>query len=573
MENRRKNANIAAETFQKEMIEFLKISNLALMDEARVEFSEGFTAVTGETGAGKSVMLGALSLLAGNRRGREIIREGADSCKVEALISFSDTSEIDAFLEKNGLRKCDDGSLVVSRVISREKSGRVFINGTLAPLSALAELGPLWIDFHGPQEPQKLFSAKNQLLLLDNYCRNDATRAEYMRLYSERARILSEMESLKNSKSLSADEAEFISSQIEAIDAVNPTDESISELERLSRIAEMSSQIVENTGEIYELLEGENGANASIARAKRLADGIGAADEAAEALARRLEDAAVELSDVAEEYARLARSCDMDESRIEDVRAKMSEWLALSRKYGPTPELVRKARGEMAKRLEMQSDIGASIHRLDKAEKEILKKLSPLADEIFESRKRGAKALAEAAEKMLSRLGFKNASLKIEAARAKEPSPDCGSTAEFMFTANAGHRPQPLAKIASSGELARVMLALKTVLAEADNTPVLVFDEVDANVGGEIGMEVGKALAGLSLKRQVFCVTHLPQVAARANGHLLVEKTQTKDSTSVRISAIDADRNRRICELARMLGDRSSPSALAHAEKLLENRL
>ena len=174
------------------MIEYLKISNLALLEEARIEFAGGFTAITGETGAGKSVMLGALSLLAGNRCGREIVRNGSDACRVEALLTFPDTSEIDAFLESNGIQKCDDNSLVIARVISREKAGRAFVNGTLAPLSALAELGRMWIDFHGPREPQKLFSAKNQLEMLDNYAGDKADRDEYLLLYRERAKILGE---------------------------------------------------------------------------------------------------------------------------------------------------------------------------------------------------------------------------------------------------------------------------------------------------------------------------------------------------------------------------------------------
>ena len=207
------------------MIEFLKISNLALLEGARIEFSAGFTAVTGETGAGKSVMLGALSILAGNRCGKEIIRNGAECCKVEALLSFPDTSKIDSFLEENGIEKCADNALVLSRIINREKSGRIFINGALAPLSVLSALGGYWVDFHGPHEPQKLFSAKNQLAMLDNFCGNKKSREEYLVLYRERKQILDEIGTLKNSKQLTADEIDFLKSQIETIDAINPNDE------------------------------------------------------------------------------------------------------------------------------------------------------------------------------------------------------------------------------------------------------------------------------------------------------------------------------------------------------------
>ena len=555
------------------MIEFLKISNLALLEEAHLEFGGGFTAVTGETGAGKSVMLGALSLLAGNRCGREIIRTDADSCKVEALLSFPDTTEIDSFLEQNGIKKCDENSLVLSRIVHREKSARAFINGTLAPLSLLAELGSFWIDFHGPTEPQKLFSAKHQLSMLDNYCLEQSLKAKYIELFSERESVLKEIKNLSNAKKLTPDEIDFLRQQIESIDALNPSDESIQELENASKIAEMASEIVEKSNAIYESLEGDEGAVSIIAQANKMASDIEDAGEQAQLLARRLADVSVEISDIADEYSRLARSCDMSEEDIVKTREKMSDWLAISRKYGATPELVRNARNEMQKRIETQSDVKSSIKKLEKKAEEILQSLQPLASEILSARKSGAKKLATHSSKVLSRLGFKNAEFVIDVSADKEPSVNCGSTCEFKFSANAGQPAKPLAKIASSGELARVMLALKTILAEVDNTPVLVFDEVDANVGGEIGAEVGKELAKLSQKRQVFCVTHLPQVASQAHNHFLVEKIQTKTSTSVEISQIGNDRKRRISELARMLGDRNSESALAHAEKLIDKSL
>ena len=328
---------------------------------------------------------------------------------------------------------------------------------------------------------------------------------------------------------------------------------------------------MEKSNAVYELLEGDGGVSGILSQANRLASDLDGAGDAAASLTQRLSNAAVELSDIAEEYARLSRSCDMSEEEIEDVRKRMSDWLSLARKYGATPELVRDARDEMKRKIATQSDVKSSIKKLEEREAEILEKLKPVAESILETRKKGAKALSAAVEKILARLGFKNATLKIGISAEKQPSPDCGSSCEFLFGANAGIEAQPLAKIASSGELARVMLALKTVLAEADDTPVLVFDEVDANVGGEIGVEVGKELAALAKKRQVFCVTHLPQVAACAHNHFLVEKTQTKNSTNVSISPIGNEKQKRVVELARMLGDRTSDSALAHAQKLLDN--
>ena len=272
------------------MIEFLKINDLALLDKAQIEFSGGFTVVTGETGAGKSVLLGALSILAGNRCPKEAIRKGADACRVEASLSFGDTSKIDAYLEENGVNPCEDGALVLSRAISREKSGRVFINGTLTSLSTLAGLGEFWIDFHGPGEPQKLFSQKNQLSMLDSFAGNEKLTEKYLALYAERADILRRIEAAKNSKRLSPDEMEFLQKQIAAIDALKLSPESVDELEEKSKLAEMASEIVEKSGAIVELLNGENGALGMISGANRLAGELRAAGDAApEALVASLE--------------------------------------------------------------------------------------------------------------------------------------------------------------------------------------------------------------------------------------------------------------------------------------------
>lgn len=553
------------------MIEFLKISNLALMDEAEVEFSKGFTAVTGETGAGKSVLIGALSMLAGNRFGKEIIRAGSDLCKVEASIFFADSSELDEFLEERGLPKCEDGSLIVARSIFREKSGRIFINGAPSTLSILAELGGFWIDFHGPNEPQKLFSQKNQLDLLDIYAGNSSEKKKYLELYSELKKIRQSRENLKNSRRLSPDEIEFIKGQIASIDDVNPSDENIAELERVFKIASKAGEIAEKSSAVYEILSGENGVSEILASANRISADLARSSDEAEALRARLEASSIELSDIAECFSNIAQECEMTPSQIEEINSRMSAWLALSRKYGRLPEDVRRAREDMAEKISMQGDVESSLVKLDKEEGDILKRLSPQSEKILKLRALASKKLSAEVETLLLSLGFKKAKFSIAIKADTEPSQSCGSFCEFLFSANAGQSLMPLAKIASSGELARVMLAVKTKLADADSTPLLVFDEVDSNVGGEIGVQIGKELSKLGGRHQVFCITHLPQVAACAHNHMLVEKEQTSDSTSISISRLGAKSKERVLELARMLGDRNSKSAQAHAQKLLSS--
>lgn len=554
------------------MIEYLRIENLALLERAEIDFTEGFTAVTGETGAGKSVLLGALAMLSGARCGKEAVGGHSDTCRVEAVLHFKDTSKIDKLLESSGLPTCEDGTLLISRVVGISKPSRAFVNSSPAPLSFLSKLGGYWIDFHGPGEPQKLFSRKNQLEMLDTFAGDSQLLEEYMRIYSERRQMLSNIESLSQTKSLGEDEIEFLRSRIAAIDAVNPTEESIAELEEKSKLAEAASDIVEKSSAVAEAIDGDGGILEKLAAASKFASEISRFSVAAESLSERLRGVGLELADISSEYGNLARSSNMDEAQIETVRRKMTDWLGLCRKFGNSVESVLSARREMAAKIENQSDVRATMEKLRRRADELLESLVPIAEKILKAREKAAKKLAERASKTLLGLGFKNARFDISISAESEPSPDCGSSCEFMFMANPGQPLLPLAKIASSGELARVMLALKTTLADADATPLLVFDEVDANVGGEIGAEVGKRLAELSKGHQVFCVTHLPQVAACANGHFLVEKSQTKTSTSVSIARIDGDKKRRVSELARMLGDRNSESAVAHAQKLLDKK-
>lgn len=554
------------------MIEYLRIENLALLKRAEIDFTEGFTAVTGETGAGKSVLLGALAMLSGARCGKEAVGGHSDTCRVEAVLRFKDTSKIDRLLESSGLPPCEDGTLLISRVVGISKPSRAFVNSSPAPLSFLSKLGGYWIDFHGPGEPQKLFSRKNQLEMLDTFAGDSQLLEEYMRIYSERRQMLSNIESLSQTKSLGEDEIEFLRSRIAAIDAVNPTEESIAELEEKSKLAEAASDIVEKSSAVAEAIDGDGGILEKLAAASKFASEISRFSAAAESLSERLRGVGLELADISSEYGNLARSSNMDEAQIETVRRKMTDWLGLCRKFGNSVESVLSARREMAAKIENQSDVRATMEKLRRRADELLESLVPIAEKILKAREKAAKKLAERASKTLLGLGFKNARFDISISAESEPSPDCGSSCEFMFMANPGQPLLPLAKIASSGELARVMLALKTTLADADATPLLVFDEVDANVGGEIGAEVGKRLAELSKGHQVFCVTHLPQVAACANGHFLVEKSQTKTSTSVSIARIDGDKKRRVSELARMLGDRNSESAVAHAQKLLDKK-
>lgn len=551
------------------MLQYLKIKNLALLDEVTLEFERGFTAVTGETGAGKSVLLGALGLLAGARTNKTLIRQGTDAVEVEAALYFSEAERIDAQLAELGLPECEEGVLLLQRSIHQSKMPRVQINGSMATLTQLQALGESWVDFHGPGEPQKLFQEKRQLEMLDLYAGNEAALAEYAEAYSVWRAALNEIEELESGERLDADEIDFVQKQLQKIDAVEPSVESIEAMERDYARMSQAQELVELTSSCAEGIGGDSGLNEQINFLVGRFESLAELDPGSESLLERLRSLAIELQDLGDEVGRLSGDFDFEPEAIEAVTERMNLWQELRRKYGGTVEAVLARREELAQKLAVQGDIEGVLAKRRAAADKLKAGLQVQAKKITQVRTKSAKVLAEKSGALLQALGFKKARLQIEMCTEKELREYGDSHCRFLFAPNAGQDLLPLNKIASSGETARVMLALKTVLAEADATPLLVFDEVDANVGGEVGRAVGAELARLSGKHQVLCVTHLPQVASLAQNHFVVTKSQDDDSTTVAIGPIHDSRENRLQELARMLGDRKSASALAHAAELM----
>ena len=550
------------------MIRRLAIRDLALMDRAELAVGPGFTVVTGETGAGKSVLLGALSLLAGNRAAKTIVRKGAEECSVEAELEVDGDRRFDQLLQALDLPACDDGLLLLKRSVHAVKAGRISVNGGAATLAQLQQLGELWIDFHGPGEPQKLMRAETQLEMLDLHAGLAAPLAAYRAGWRQRGELLREAAEAASAERLSEDEEAFLRSQLERLDSLDLSEEAIARLERDHARASRAQELAALLGQLEAGL-GADGLGEVLPRLLKASDEVARIDPDAAALRDRLNALAAEAEDIRADFARLARGLSADEEATAHLDAQMNRWLEFRRKYGPGAEAVREKREALRRRLASQGDVEARVDALKAEAARVEKDLRQQAAVLRTARLKAAEKLAAAARKMLGALGFKKADLRIEVAAA-ELGPHGADAVRFLFCPNAGQDLLPLDQIASSGEAARVMLALKTVLAVVDRTPVLVFDEVDANVGGEIGAQVGRELAALGAGHQVFCVTHLPQVAALGHAHLVVTKTQDDRSTTVAIAPVHAKRKDREAELARMLGDRASKVALSHARELLD---
>ena len=551
------------------MLKYIRIKNLALLEEVTLEFESGFTAVTGETGAGKSVLLGALGLLSGARTDKGVIRQGQDLLEVEAALHFADALLIDKLLEAAGLPTCEDGLLLLQRTIHHSKIPRIQINGSLATLAQLQALGESWIDFHGPGEPQKLFQEKRQLEMLDTYAGNVRELAAFALSFEEWRKALREIETLETGERLDVDELDFVRKQIKKIDAVDVSEDTIEELERDYNRISSAQELVSLASACSEGIIGEQSANDLLGGVLLRLEEMVELDEGSQSLLERARSLQIELQDLGEELGHLVNDYDFDPEAIEAATERMNLWQELRRKYGGSAEAVLSKREELAQKIEIQGDLEGILAKKREASVDLEAELKKQAQKLTASRRKSAKVLAQKAADLLQALGFKKARLEIELIADAKLHEHGDSHCQFLFAPNAGQNLQPLNKIASSGETARVMLALKTVLAETDATPLLVFDEVDANVGGEVGRAVGAELARLAKKHQVLCVTHLPQVASLAHNHYVVTKSQDKDSTAVNIASLGDSRNDRLEELARMLGDRKSASARAHAEELL----
>ena len=553
------------------MLQYLKIENLALLKSLTVEFDRGLSVVTGETGAGKSVLLGAFNLLSGARSNQSMIRQGADRLSLEASFFFENTAPIDALLSEYDLPLCEEGTLILFRSLDQSKQSKIRINGALATLSQLKAIGEFWIDFHGPGEPQKLFVESCQLALLDAYAQNEVILKDYQKVYREWRGLCRSIDQLKHSERLDADALRFIGNELKKMEQIDLSETGIADLEsnftKVSRAQDLQTtleQCLASFSREAGLMDQLNLLNQGIRSLSEYDDSLLELSERAQSLQIEADDLHREL-----EAQRGAYTFDADQ--IQSITEEMSAWQELKRKYGGSLASLLEEKAKMERQCELQGDIEGSIARLDTERTQLESELTILAEGLRKNRQSGASLLADQASALLLKLGFKKARLAIEL----HPLEDGGfaeygrESCRFMFAPNAGQSILPLKKIASSGETARVMLALKTLLADVDQTPVLVFDEVDANVGGEVGRSVGIEMARIAESHQVFCVTHLPQVASLGSQHFLVEKVQDASDTDVQITPIHGDADERRGEIARMLGDRNSSSALAHAKELL----
>jgi len=556
------------------MLTTLRIRNLALVADLTLELQPGLNVLTGETGAGKSVILGALQLVLGQRADRGAIRAGADLCSVEAVFQTPPPllSSIDTLLAGQGIDPCEGGVLVLKRSFTSGGANRQFINGSPTTLATLAGLGEQLVDLHGPHEHQSLLQPPRQLAILDAFGSLDPQRDAFSALLQQRADLQSEKQRLVIDEQTYARQLDLLRFQTREIDdaRLHPDEEDTlaadharaSQATRLIELAQGAAALLDDDDDSLLQRLGSLG---------RTLQDLARIDPAAQSLADQHQQIAALLRDLQHDLDRYAGRIEVDPTRLAQLQERVDLVQSLRRKYGATiPDILafgRQARAE----LDALEGRDAELARIQSGIAAIDARLTTLGTELRTARQRVAPKLARAARRELAELGFRQAGFEILI--QSTPGHDTPATAhptgfdqcEFLFAPNPGEPARPLRAIASSGELARVMLALKTVLAAQDEVPVLVFDEVDANIGGETAHVVGHKMRHIAGNHQVLCISHLAPVAAHANAHYVVSKEIHGGRTESRITQLDEPS--RIDELGRMLG--GGAAARRHAEELL----
>ncbi len=552
------------------MLTTLRIRNLALVVELALEFPPGLVVVTGETGAGKSVILGALSLLLGERADRSLIRAGADSCSVEAVFDVRRLPAAFAeVLAGHGLEPCEDHQLLLKRTFTASGANRQFVNGTATSLAVLAEVGNWLVDVHGPHDHQSLLHPARQLAILDAFGKLTPLSAAYAQLLRRRRELEQAKAALVVDEATYARQLDLLRFQVDEITTARlqpGEDETLArEHQRISHAA----RLLQLGQTALNLLDGEETSVLSQAGAVgRLLQELPRLDPDTASLVTLHEQAIAALQELHQALGRYLDQVDLDPARLAALEERLNLIHALKRKYGATLEAVLAFGEEVRRRLQQLESRDAELQRLNAELTRLDAELQAAARRLTTARRALVPRLTHAVARQLADLGF--AQSRFEITLAEAPLGPAGADAlEFLFAPNPGELPRPLRAIASSGEMARVMLALKTVLAAEDEIPVLIFDEVDANVGGETARVVGEKMRQIARQRQVFCVTHLAPVAAAADAHYRVTKEVSGGRTLTRMERLDE--RERVTELARMLGSQS-PVARQHAKSLLAGR-
>lgn len=550
------------------MLTELRIKNLAIIDTVTLPLAAGFNVLTGETGAGKSIIVGALGLLIGERASSDLVRTGADKATVEGVFDLHDRADLLAALDERGI-ECEDGILVLKREVAAGGGrARAWVNGSPVTASVLAEIGRTLVNVHGQHEAQALLEPEAQRHILDAF--GEAERevqavAEAWREAEAARQAVSTLQARRDEATKRADWLSHVAKEIGEAQLQEGEDERLDEEARRLTHAEELQQLV---GELTGTLESDAEAMRALGHLQKPLAALQKIDPSTGRLQELYDNAWYALEELAREAQAYADTVEHDPARLSEVDARRDLLFRLMKKYGGSMDAVLRTGREARAELDLLDTASLDMRGLEQRVQETEAALQRAAAALSKKRTAAATALAKAVEARLPDLGMPDGRVLVHLAAREAIGAAGAEDVEFRVALNLGHEARALARVASGGELARVMLALKTILARLDNVPTLIFDEVDAGIGGRTGLMVGDAMRDVAAHHQVFAITHLPQIAARAHHHIVVQKAAKGGVTTSDVGVvIEADR---VDEIARMLGgDAESVTSREHARELL----
>ncbi|WP_420634824.1 DNA repair protein RecN [Candidatus Palauibacter sp.] len=554
------------------MLRELRVQNFAVVEEVTLEFGPGLSVLSGETGAGKSILFEALALLIGGRPSQDMIRSGAGWARIEGRFEVEGLDGVTSLCDRAGVDH-DDGWLILRRELRREGRHRAWANGSPSTTTLLREFGLQLLELHGQHDHQRLLDRKHQLRILDAFGRHEGRVAETSEAFDRVRTLDSRLEALRRLAREGRERADYLRFKCDEIAAAALLPDEDEALETEARRLTHSEELIELSGSLHQrMYEAEGSIVDQLGELGGQLDALIAIDDASSPFRDLYEAALRNVEELGRSLAPYRDAIEHDPRRLDDIRARQDLLYRLKRKYGDSLAEVIDAGEEARRELQQLSGAGDEITRLESAREAAAAELAQLASDLSDRRRAAAAALSEAVTRALPELGMRAGRLEVQLNEHKAIRRTGAERADFLVSLNPGFPPAPLRRVASGGEMSRLMLALETALIEVDELPILVFDEIDVGIGGEVAHRVADRLVRLSAAHQILVVTHLAQIAARADAHYSVGKVSDTGEARTSVQALTG--SERVQEVARMLGgDPASRASRAHAEELLAGQL
>jgi len=551
------------------MLSHLQISNFALVERLELELYDGLSVLTGETGAGKSILIDALSLTLGERADADKVRAGADKADLQASFNVASLPKVAKWLEEHELAHSDE--CLLRRVITAEGRSRAFINGQSVTLQQLKALGELLVDIHGQHEHQSLIKPATQIRLLDEFGQLRPLAKDIKRCFYHWHSCQTRLQSLQAQSDEHNAKFQLLNYQLQELVALDLQEGELASLEEEQKRLENFSVIKQNCQHINDIInDDDSGVINRLYAAKKLFSELDVKSESLTNAENMIEQALINVQEAQADILNEQDNENSDEARLPEIESRLSAIYDIARKHRVAPEELIEFQQQLQAQLEQLGSCEEKIETLQAELAELETQYSDLSAKLSNARSKHAAKLCKQVNQQLSQLAMDHASFHIEFKKLEQvPAANGNEEARFLISTSPGQAPKPIAKIASGGELSRISLAIQVVTAKTSTTPTLIFDEVDAGIGGTTGDMVGRLLRELGKCTQVLCVTHLPQVASKSHNHVLVEKTISKNGVSSRLRALE--NSEKIEEIARMMGGTTdSKQSLAHAQEMLE---